>query len=118
MWKPEQVQLGKGLSLMVTVQEFCDIANFMEPEEVVNIAGRWQVKFQVMKKGGKACTRARSFKSKTYANQFVTLLGQKNATVVSGPTFASEPEHGMPAGLKIVTPDGKVSSAFSEAVQL
>jgi len=109
MWTTETVCMSKGKSLIVSVQGFCDICNFKEPEDVVNIAGYWRVEFQLSKLNGVALTRSRRFKSKTYADQFTTLLRAANSPVISTPRFHKEILSGFPEGLKMVTPDGKVS---------
>ena len=84
MWKPENVQLSKEWELIVaSKQEFCDIANFTEPDDIVNIAGSWRVEYQTMKAKGKPSTRSRPFKSKTWAQNFIDFLKTTSAVITN-----------------------------------
>lgn len=91
MWTTETAQIPKGTKLSCTIADFCRISNFAEPEDVLNVGGKYAVSWRWGTANGKPLERTRPFNSKTHADYFIALLQECNGvTVLDGPTFEVE----------------------------
>ncbi len=115
---PRDIQLPKGMVLILNGKDekakkeaWADIINFAEPDNVLNLGGRYVVTYRVCTFNGKPKSTSRSFHSKTYADYFIALLGERGATVESGPELKVDLIDPRVAGMHLVNAYGSIEEA-------
>lgn len=117
--RPQDLQIPKGMVLILNgdtvkkkIKSWCDIMNFQEPADVLNVGGSYEINYQVQEWHGEPKYVRAMFHSKTYADNFVALLQAKGATIQSGPTFKTKLAIPEMKGKKLVKSDGSIEAAI------
>lgn len=89
--KVKDIQVPKGVEFSCSIADFSRITEFVEPDDVVNVGGYYNVRWDWGVYKGVSLIRDRRFKSLTYSNQFVDLLKDCDGVkILDGPTFGVE----------------------------
>ena len=110
--RPQDVQIPKGMKLLCTVADYCRITEFAEPDDVLNLGGRYEVAYRIATWHGKPKTVRRTFHSLTWSNHFLDLLREcTGVVIVSGPDFKVELCDPRVQGMRLVNAYGSIEEA-------
>jgi len=128
---PQDVQIPKGMVLLIqgtgatqkdrdadAIKKFCNITNFKEPDDVLNLGGQYEVRYRIATWRGEPKTVRRYFHSKTYADNFIDLLRECTGVVIEAdPDFKVELMDPRVQGMRLVNSVGAIEASVRGVVR-